>query len=83
MKGLSADRLFFMSSAAFVAGYVLYMVMGYVWPIPMLSDELVAMMPVDPVMTPGTLPNMLSQLNWILSIGGVVTFVLGLIAWKS
>lgn len=83
MKSLSSDRLFFISSLLFVAGYVLYMVMGYIWPVPVLPDEVIALMPPDPVAMQGTFPNLLSQLNWILSIAGVVTFALGFVARKS
>lgn len=84
MKGpLSADRLFFISALLFAAGFVLYYVVSYIWPVPMLPDELLAQLPPDPLADPFSIPGMLNQFNWILSIGGVVTFVLGLLARKS
>ena len=67
----------------FVTGFVLYYIVGYFWPMPMLSDELIAQLPPDPLSDPFSLGSILNQFNWVLSIGGVVTFVLGMLARKS
>ncbi|HEY4522587.1 MAG TPA: hypothetical protein VJH91_03080 [Candidatus Paceibacterota bacterium] len=68
MKGpLSADRLFFISSLAFVVSFVLYTVLNYLWPIP--ADIYAAAS--DPT------ADTLGMVSWVLSIAGVVTFVLG------
>lgn len=71
MKGpLSADRLFFISSASFVISFVIYSVMNYVWPIP-----------VETIVAASTdTSNALGMISWVLSIAGAVTFVLGLVA---
>ena len=72
MKGpLSADRLFYYSAVSFVVSFVLYTILNYVWPIP--YDP--AMMP-----SPTSASQIVSQISWILSIAGVVAFVLGLLA---
>ena len=70
MKGpLGAERLFFISSLVFVAGFILGSALNYIWPVP---PE--AMLPaVEPA-------NTLGMISWVLSIAGVVTFVRGLIA---
>jgi hypothetical protein len=74
MKGpLSADRLFFISSLVFVISFVLYTIINYVWPLPVDSAAAAAQ----------TTANMLGQVSWVLSIAGVVTFVLGFIAKRS
>ncbi len=73
MKGpLSADRLFFISSLVFVVSFVIYTALNYLWPLP---PE--ALVPVS-----GT-PATLNTISYILSIAGLVTFVLGLIARKQ
>ena len=74
MKGpLSADRLFFISSFAFVVSFVLYSALNYIWPLPLDTAAAAAQ----------STANTISQLSWFLSIAGVVTFVLGLIARRS
>lgn len=84
MKGpLSADRLFFISALVFTASFVLYSVSGYIWPIPVIPDELLAQLPPDPFMDPTSPAAVVSQLMWFLSVAGVITFVLGLVARKS
>ena len=71
MKGpLSSDRLFFISSLVFVASFVIYTALNYLWPLPVDTTIAAAQ---------GT-ANTLSQVSWILSIAGVVTFVLDLLA---
>lgn len=84
MKGpLSADRLFFISALVFAASFVIYTAVGYIWPVPMLPDAVAAQLPPDPLANPLSFGGLLSQLSWILSIAGLVTFVLGMLARKS
>ena len=71
MKGpLSADRLFFISSLVFVVGFIINTCINFMWPLPV--DAMVA--------ATQTTANSLGQVAWVLSIAGVVTFVLALIA---
>ncbi len=84
MKGpLSADRLFFISSLVFAISFVLYSSINYIWPVPVLSNELLAQLPPDPLMNPLSAVSIFSQISWMLSIAGVFSFVLGLIARRA
>ena len=75
MKGpLSADKLFFISALVFVVSFVIYTVLNFVWPLPLSPEE---------TMQIPQIANVLSQISWILSIAGVLTFVLGLVARKQ
>ena len=72
MKGpLSSDRLFYYSALSFVVSFVLYTILNYAWPLP-----------YDPTMmpSPSSPSQIISQISWILSIAGVVAFVLGFLA---
>ena len=83
MKGpLSAERLFFISALLFAVGYMAYMAVWYIWPLPMLPEEVIATLPPDPAMVPGSVPFILSHIGWFLPIAGVVTLALGFVARK-
>jgi hypothetical protein len=75
MQGtLSAERLYFYSSFAFAVAFVIYMVLWYVWPLPM--DPAYIPSPTDP-------DQLLNTLSWMLSWAGIVMFLLGFVAKKS
>ena len=74
MRGpLSADRLFFISSLCFVISFILYTALNYLWPLP---TDAVAAVSNGP-------SNALNSISWMLSIGGVVTFILGFLARRQ
>ena len=71
MKGsLSSDRLFFISSLVFLASFVLSSGLNYLWPLPVDAAAAAAQ----------STANTLGQVSWVLSVAGLVTFVLGLVA---
>lgn len=74
MKGLSADRLFFISALVSVVAFLISVTLWYVWPMPMDPNYMPAMTDPD---------QLLNSASWVLAWAGVVTFVLGMIARKS
>lgn len=73
---LSADRLFFLSALSFTVSFALYTIYSYL-PFPAIGAE----MPVE-VYNPLNIYSLLNQGGWILSVAGVVIFLLGLVARK-
>ncbi len=73
MKGpLSADRLYFISALVSVVGFILYSILNLIWPLP----------PAAMVPMPAS-ANAVNMVSWLLSIAGVLTFFLGILASRK